>query len=65
MPNYIITGRSSDGTTIATTSVSSIDQDGPVIDDMTIVNAARTAMASGVGVTSVLVRKYDQIITVV
>lgn len=65
MPNYVVTGRNTEGYIIASVSVSQVDQDGQVTDDMTFVNAARNAMAAGNGIASVVVQKYDQIITIV
>ncbi|MFD5709473.1 hypothetical protein ACFWHW_03610 [Streptomyces pharetrae] len=65
MPTYTVTSRDQEGSAVAMVSVSSVDQDSQVIDDMTIVNAVRTAMANGNGVHSVVARKYDQVITIV
>ncbi|CAM5434891.1 hypothetical protein SGLAM104S_09028 [Streptomyces glaucescens] len=44
MPTYTVTGRDQEGSAVAMVSVSSVDQDSQVIDDMTIVNAVRAAM---------------------
>lgn len=65
MANYVITGRNSEGETLVSASVDSIDQDVPVIAEMDIVNAVRNAVGGGTGVTSVVVRKYEQVISIV
>lgn len=65
MANYVVTGKDSQGNQLVSTAIDSIDQDEPVIDPMTIVNAVRGAVAGGTGVATVVVRKYEQTITIV
>lgn len=63
MAQYIITGRNSEGSTVVSAAVDSIDQDGPILDEMDIVNAVRAVVAQGAGVVFVQVQKYEQTIT--
>ncbi|WP_318205401.1 hypothetical protein [Streptomyces sp. SCL15-4] len=63
MPNYQVTGRNNEGTPLASVSLSSVDQEGHVVDDMTVVNAIRDCLAGVPGVQSVVALKYEQVIT--
>jgi hypothetical protein len=63
--NYVVTGRDGEGNTLVTVSVSGVDQETQVTDDLSAVNAVRQAFANTDGVDSVVVRKYEQVITII
>lgn len=63
MAQYIITGRNSEGSTVVSAAVDSIDQDGPILDEMDIVNAVKAVVAGGAGVVLVTAKKYELAIT--
>jgi hypothetical protein len=65
MAHYTVQGRDSEGSAIVQVTVGPIDQESNVIDEMTIVNAVRQAVAGGAGVHSVVARRYEQVITTV
>jgi hypothetical protein len=65
MASYVVVGRSSEGSPLVSVSIPSIDQEVQSMDEMTVVNAVRQAVGTGTGVASVIVRKYEQTITVV
>lgn len=65
MANYVIIARSADTTPMVSVSITAIDQENHVIDEIDIVNAVRTRLAGIPGVQSVVANKYEQIITVV
>jgi hypothetical protein len=63
--SYQVTGRNGEGSPLVTVSISSIDQDQPVVSELAIVNAVRDGLAGVPGVESVVKRKFEQVITVV
>ncbi|KOV86053.1 MULTISPECIES: hypothetical protein [unclassified Streptomyces] len=65
MANYQITGRGSSGEPLVSVSISGVDQEQHVMDEITIVNAVRDCLATAPGVQSVLARKFEQVITTV
>lgn len=65
MASYQVAGKNSSGEVLYSVSVSGVDQDGQVLDDLTVVNAVRTAMSTAPSVATVLVQKFQQVITVV
>ena len=65
MATYQVTGRNGEGSPLVAVSISSIDQEGPVMSELTVVNAVRDCLAAVPGVESVVARKYEQVITTV
>jgi hypothetical protein len=65
MANYVVTGRDNEGNTLVTVSVSGVDQETQITDDLAVVNAVRQAFANTQGVDNVVVRKYEQVITII
>lgn len=65
MANYQVLGRDAAGSTMVTVAVSSVDQDGHYLDDMDVVNAVKSVVAGAAGVSSVVARKFEQVITLV
>lgn len=63
--NYVVTARNGSGEPIVGVSISSIDQEQPVVDEMVVVNAVADALAGVSGVESVVKRRYSQVITIV
>ena len=63
MANYQVIGRNSEGSSVVTVAVSSVDQDGRYLDDMDVVNAVRSLVAGTAGVSSVVAKKFEQVIT--
>jgi hypothetical protein len=61
----MITGRNTGGTPLISVGISGIDQEPPIVDELTVVNAVRTYLASLPGVQVVVAQKYEQTITVV
>lgn len=65
MANYQVIGRNTEGSTVVTVAVSSVDQDGHYLDDMDVVGALRSLLAGTAGVSSVVAKKFEQVITIV
>lgn len=65
MANYQVTGRSASAEPMVAVSISSIDQEPQVVDELTVVNAVADALALVPGVESVVKRKFEQVITIV
>lgn len=65
MASYTVVGRGQDMTALVSVSVTGIDQETHVVDDIVIVNAVRNCLAAVPGVQSVIAQKYEQIITVI
>lgn len=63
--NYVVTARNASGEPVVGVSISSIDQEQPVVDEMVVVNAVADALSGVAGVESVVKRKYSQVITIV
>lgn len=62
---YTATGRDSGGSSIVSVTISSIDQDQQVVTDINVVNSVRSYLSTVDGIESVVVRKYEQVITIV
>ena len=65
MATYTVTGRNSEVMPIVSVQISGIDQEQPVVDEMTVVNAVRTCLTQVPGVESVVAKRYEQVITIV
>lgn len=65
MANYQVLGRNVEGSTVVTVAVSSVDQDGHYLDDLDVVNAVRAVVGGAAGVSSVVAKKFEQVITIV
>ncbi|MFF7550954.1 hypothetical protein ACFZCU_46230 [Streptomyces canus] len=65
MATYQVTGRNGEGSAVVAVSISSIDQEGQLVSEMTVVNAVRDCLVAVPGVGSVVARKYEQVITTV
>lgn len=65
MATYQITGRDNEAAPLVAVNVASIDQEQQVVSEMTIVNALRSCIAAVPGVQSVVVRRFEQLITIV
>lgn len=65
MANYQILGRNVEGSTVVTVAVSAVDQDGHYLDDMDVVSAVKSVVAGASGVSSVVAKKFEQVITIV
>jgi hypothetical protein len=63
--NYTVVGKNNEGNVIISVPLGAVDQDGQYLDDMTVVNAVRAAVAAAPGVQLVQARKYEQVITIV
>lgn len=65
MANYTATGRNGSGEPLVSVSIGSIDQEQQVVAELTVVNAVRACLEGVAGVESVVVRKFEQVITIV
>lgn len=65
MANYTVVGRSSEGMPLVSVSITSIDQEQQVVQEISVVNAVRECLAGVAGVESVVARKFEQTITIV
>lgn len=65
MATYVITGRNSSNEALVSVSISGINQDAPVIQELDAVNALREFLTGVSGVSVVVAQKYEQVITVV
>ncbi len=65
MAHYQVTGRNSGGGPIVSVSITSIDQETPVVPELEVVNAVRDLLASKPGVASVGAQRYEQVVTTV
>ncbi|MGW2720862.1 hypothetical protein [Streptomyces sp. NPDC001492] len=63
--SYVVTARNGSGEPVVGVSISSIDQEQPVVNEMVVVNAVASALAGVAGVESVVKRKFEQVITIV
>jgi len=61
--NYVVTARNASAEPLVAVSISSIDQEQQVVNEMVVVNAVADALAAVAGVESVIKRKYEQVIT--
>lgn len=62
---YVITGKNSSGEPIVSVTISGIDQETQVVQDIDVVNAVRVFLAGTAGVNSVVAQRYEQVITVI
>lgn len=65
MANYTVIGRNNEAMPVVSVSITSIDQEQVVVDEITVVNAVRDCLAKVPGVQSVVARKFEQLITIV
>lgn len=65
MAAYTATARNSEGSPVVSVTIGSIDQEQQIVTEIDIANAVRAFLASVAGVESVVVRKYEQVITIV
>ncbi|NUS26924.1 MAG: hypothetical protein HOV92_22230 [Streptomyces sp.] len=65
MASYQVTGRNASGEPLCSVSIGSVDQEQQVLGEMDVVNAVRAVVAAAPGVGSVVVRKFEQVITIV
>lgn len=65
MANYTVVGRNGESSAVVSVSIGAVDQDGHYLDEMDVVNAVRALLAATPGVSSVVAKKYEQVITVV
>jgi hypothetical protein len=65
MPTYVITGKNISGEPVASVSISGIDQEAPVVQDIDVVNVVRAFLAGTASVNSVVAQRYEQVITVI
>lgn len=64
MATYVVTGKAN-GSPLVAVSIDSINQDSPVVSEMTVVDAVRDCLAQVAGVQTVVAQKYEQVITIV
>jgi hypothetical protein len=65
MATYVVTGKNGAGEPLVSVTISGINQDAPVIQEIDAVNALRQYLASVAGVLVVVAQKYEQVITIV
>lgn len=65
MATYQVTGKDSGGSPLVSVNITSIDQDGQLVQEIDVVNAVRTFLSTVSGVNSVVAQKYQQVVTVV
>ena len=65
MASYQVTAKSAAGFPMVAVSITSIDQDEKVVEEIEVVDAVRDFLAGADGVVSVVAQKYEQVITVV
>jgi hypothetical protein len=63
--NYVVTARNASAEPLVAVSISSIDQEQQVVDEMVVVNAVADALSAVAGVGSVMKQRYSQVITIV
>lgn len=63
--SYTATARNGEGSPLVSVTIGSIDQEQQIVTEIGIANAVREFLASVDGVESVVVRKYEQVITIV
>ncbi|MGW3144827.1 hypothetical protein ACWDG1_09130 [Streptomyces sp. NPDC001177] len=63
MATYVITGKNGSGEPLVSVTVSGINQDSPVIQEIDAVNALREFLGGVPGVQFVVAQKYEQVIT--
>ncbi|MDX3759354.1 hypothetical protein [Streptomyces sp. AK02-04a] len=62
---YVVTGKNPSGEPIVSVTISGIDQETQVVQDIDVVNAVRAFLAGTAGVNSVVAQRYEQVITVI
>ncbi|HWN00918.1 MAG TPA: hypothetical protein VNO54_28035 [Streptosporangiaceae bacterium] len=65
MATYTVVGRNVEGSTVVSVNFGGVDQDGHYLDDLDVVNVVRSLLAGTAGVSSVVAKRYEQVITVV
>lgn len=63
--SYTATARDGEGSPLVSVTIGSIDQEQQIVSELGIANAVREFLATASGVASVVVRKYEQVITIV
>lgn len=65
MATYLVTGKTPSGESLVSVSISGINQEITIVPEIDVVNAIRALLATTPGVGSVMVQKYEQVITVI
>lgn len=65
MATYLVTGKSTAGDAIVSVSISGIQQEQQIVQEIDVVNTVRGFLAGVSGVQVVVAQKYEQVITIV
>ncbi|MFD7794313.1 hypothetical protein [Streptomyces sp. NPDC059759] len=65
MATYLITGKSKAGEGLISVSISGINQEQQLVEELDVVESVRVFIAGAPGVDRVVAQKYEQVITVI